>query len=113
MATKVIQAQISGHLIIQKSNLPEKVHNMLLEHLTWENPDYRSARQKGMSTRNIPQWIFGMHELGGKVYIAREFYGEVESLCHRYGYTLDIEDLRVVDDNAMPFPHKITLWDSQ
>ena len=109
----IIKAKISSNLIIPKRELPERLYNDLIDQLSWENPEYRAARVKGMSTYNIPQWIFGMREIRDTLYIAREYYGEVEALAKRYGYVLDIKDERVFDENAQPIPHKITLWNSQ
>jgi superfamily II DNA or RNA helicase len=109
----IIKARISSNLIIPKQELPDRIYDVLIDQLSWENPEYRSARQKGQSVRGMLPWIFGMRDVGNNVYIAREYYGEVEAVAARYGYRLDIKDQRVMDDEAQPIPHKITLWHSQ
>jgi superfamily II DNA or RNA helicase len=111
--SRIIRSTIAGHLIIPKREIPERLYNTLVEILTWENPEYRDARIKGQSTKDIVPYILGIREIGDKVYIAREFYGEVEALAARYGYQLDIKDNRIFDEKAKPFPHKIKLWKSQ
>jgi len=109
----IIRARISSNLIIPRGQLPDRLHDVLIDQLSWENPEYRAARQKGQSTHGIQPWIFGMREVGGSVYIAREYYGEVEALAQRYGYRMHIRDERVLDEDAPKIPHNITLWDSQ
>jgi len=110
---KVIKAKISGNLIIPRRELPERLYFTLIDQLTWENPEYRAAKVKGQPTGGIQPYIFGMRDIGSNVYIAREYYGEVEATAQRLGWSLDIEDLRVLDEDAERIPHKITLWKSQ
>ena len=113
MSKSIIKATLAGRLVVPIANMPERVRDAVLEQLSWDNPEYVAARQRGLSTANIEPFILGMRTVGKYHYLSREFYGEFEAIAKRYGYVVDIRDNRIFDEKANPIPHKIKLWKSQ
>src|SRR5690554_2222581 len=79
---KTIKAIVKGRLIVKRSDLAERIRNVLISRLTWDNPDYKDAgirRQPTVDKQGnvlIPKHICGYtyNKKTNSYYIAREFY---------------------------------------
>lgn len=121
---QVIHATVEGRLFVPRDEVPRRLFQTLMSHLTWENPEYKDRlfRQLSLKVYNrasgtwtdIPKYIYGIEtsEDGNGYYIAREFVPEFEKLCNELEIDVEWEDLRVVHE-PNPLPHEIELWEPQ
>jgi superfamily II DNA or RNA helicase len=121
---RTITATVGGKLVLQRDEVPRDLFDVLLSHLTWENPEFKDRRFRQQPTRyyekrtrtwiEIPQYIHGIqvNDENRTYEIAREFTSDLQRLCDEREIEIEWEDTRVLHASN-PLPNAIELWEPQ
>ena len=95
----MVHITISSYIKIPRSQLSGRVIDFISRHLTFENPQYRSAmnyNQGAYGVEYIPEYLNAYHERGEHIYIARGFLKPLLAFLKRNKVDYTIDDQRIV-----------------
>ena len=102
----VAPVEISTHKIYPDEALKEEA----VEEMKLFNPEYQKHKDLGLSTRNIPKYIYLHNERDGEILVPRHY--ELSDEVIRHGNIDGIID-KTVEGEDVEFDSKIELWDEQ